>query len=501
MEPPPGLNGGGTPSEGKRRVSCFGQSVRQRRGEECQAHAEPRLSPSSIVLSIVVAIGVLGGIAYWDEGREAQAALDDFAHEQATLAKGVAAALEPMVASQKDPELEAVALRRAFAPVAEPETLALLQGPEQTGFVSSTGTGALFSMPALERSAGEEPCGYSQARGEKTSCWKALSREEAASLGLPERRAMAGESGFTDSAGGAWRVVVVATARRERDRERRAGWRLVLGFALTSGLVLAFGTLALRKQQKELALYRELSVREAVRARDERLIRADKLATLGALAIGIAHEVSTPLGVIVGRAEQLAPRVKDDERAQRAVTAIAEQANRIESVVRSLLTLARGGAPSLDPAPPKRLAAAAVELVEHRFQAARVTLRLETEEPLPDVACDARLLEQALVNLVLNACDACSEGGRVDLRVERTADRVAFVVIDDGPGIGADAALRATEPFFTTKPEGKGTGLGLAIANEIVGHHQGTFSIGPRPGGRGTEARIELPLAGTERHE
>jgi signal transduction histidine kinase len=237
-------------------------------------------------------------------------------------------------------------------------------------------------------------------------------------------------------------------------------------------------------------------VHEAVRARDERLVRADKLATMGALAIGIAHEVSTPLGVIVGRAEQLAPRVKDDPRAQHAVSAIAEQAERIERVVRGLLTLARGGAPSLERVGPTGLARAAVDLVSHRFDAAGVALRLAAEENLPHVACDARLLEQALVNLLLNACDACDEGGHVIVSVERAGDKVAFVVTDDGEGIGTQAALRATEPFFTTKPEGKGTGLGLAIANEIINHHQGKLAIAARASTRGTEARIELPAQG-----
>jgi two-component system NtrC family sensor kinase len=454
-----------------------------------------RMRPSSVVFSIVVAIAALGGIAVWDEQREATAALDDFAHEQATLARAVAAALARETTTGRAPNLfDTDALRSAFAPVAEPATIALLAGPGQADFIASTG--ARYRMGSLTRQGHDDACAYTAA--ERESCWQALSREEAATLGLPERRAMAGFSAFEDPTGGRWRVVVVATAQRERDRERRAAWRLVLGFVLSSGLVLAFGTLALRRQRQELALSRELAVREAVRARDARLLRTNKLATLGALAIGVAHEVSTPLGVIVGRAEQLAPRVKDDERALRAVTAISEQADRIGSVVRSLLTLARGGAPSLDRVDPGKLAAAAAELVEHRFKEAGVALRLVAEDHLPEVASDARLLEQALVNLCLNGCDACDEGGRVEVTIERAGDRVAFVVTDDGAGIGDEAALRATEPFFTTKPEGKGTGLGLAIVNEIVHHHHGTFSIASRPGARGTEARIELPLAGTE---
>ena len=94
---------------------------------------------------------------------------------------------------------------------------------------------------------------------------------------------------------------------------------------VASGLVLVFGGLALRKQRKELELARELAVAEVRRERDERLVRADKLATMGALATGIAHEVSTPLGVMMGRAEQVLPKVAGDERTRRAVEAILEQ--------------------------------------------------------------------------------------------------------------------------------------------------------------------------------
>jgi two-component system, NtrC family, sensor kinase len=453
------------------------------------------MRPTSIVLSIVVAIAALGGVAYWDEAREASLALADFAHEQGTLARGVAADLSRR-SSQPSAPLDVTDLRDSFAPVAEPESLALMQRPGQTEFIASNGTH--IRVPALEHTEGDEGCLFT-AR-DREPCYQPLSRMDALTLGLPERRAMAGQSGFLDAAGGRWRVVVVATARRERDRERRALWRLVLGFALSSGLVLAFGMLALGNQQKELALSRELAIKEAVRVLDERLVDANRLATLGALAIGIAHEVSTPLGVILGRAEQLAPRVERDERSARAVRAIGEQAERIGAVIRSLLTLARGGTPSLERVAPRGLATVAIDLVEHRFREAGVSLHLSAEESLPDIACDPRLLEQALVNLVLNACDACEKGGHVDVQVERSHDGVAFVVIDDGVGIGDEAARRATEPFFTTKPAGKGTGLGLAIANEIVHHHRGKLVVAARPGARGTVARIELPLAGAMNH-
>jgi signal transduction histidine kinase len=283
-------------------------------------------------------------------------------------------------------------------------------------------------------------------------------------------------------------VVVVATAQVERDREIRARWRLVLGVLVAVGLVVAFGGLAMRTHKKELALAQNLA-----------LARADKLATMGALATGIAHEVSTPLGVILGRAEQLLPKQTDD-RAKRAVEAIIEQSQRIDAVIRGFLSLARGGTPALEHADPERLARSAAGLVAHRFEAAGVRLATEVDPALPKVPCDARLFEQVLVNLLVNACDACDKGGLVTLSVRADGGRVAFAVTDDGAGIDPADAARVTEPFFTTKPEGKGTGLGLAIANEIVKHHHGSLALRPREKGRGTRASVHLPAAQASEH-
>ncbi len=140
-------------------------------------------------------------------------------------------------------------------------------------------------------------------------------------------------------------------------------------------------------------------------------------------------------------------------------------------------------------------------MIEHRFDAAGVTLGVEIEHDESDprrggsmqVSGERRLLEQALVNLLLNAEGASKRGQRVTLSLREEDGHVCFSVTDDGVGIAADVAARATEPFFTTKPAGRGTGLGLAIVNEIAKHHQGRFVIAARDGG-GTEARLELPV-------
>jgi signal transduction histidine kinase len=210
--------------------------------------------------------------------------------------------------------------------------------------------------------------------------------------------------------------------------------------------------------------------------------------------MGIAHEVSTPLGVILGRAEQLLSRVTGDERAANAAQVIIDQADRLKLLVRRFLDLARGGAPTFARVDSSSIVRGAMGLVDHRFSKAGVTLTADIPSSLPMIQCDRELLEHALVNLLLNACEACQPGRIVEITARSDGQQVAFVVMDDGAGITLEDAARATEPFFTTKPVGHGTGLGLAIASEIVKSHRGTLTIEPRSP-QGTRARVEVPVS------
>ena len=466
------------------------------------ATSERKVKTPSLLLWMVLTIAGVAVVAYWDEQREFAAALKDFGGEQAVLAQAVATTLRTefgvgalastaahtTVASQANSETR---LRRAFKAeyflaavrsVERPHLVRLfVRGPFGDGLATSDG--AIVRSPVLE-------AGFSNSASSIR-----LTRADAAALGLPARTAMAGLAVVDVGDAGRWGIAVVASAQRERDRELFAQWRLALSVVVASGLVLAFGGLALRNQRKQMLLSQELAIASLQSERDERLVRADKLATMGALATGIAHEVSTPLGVIVGRAEQLLAKLGGDERSRRAALAIAQQAERIGGIVRGFLALARGDAPQMDQVDPRALAEVSLSLVEHRFDKAGIQLSMSSADELPRVACEPRLMEQVLVNLLLNACDACESGGHVELRLIAEGQSVAFVVTDDGSGISSDAAARVMEPFFTTKPAGEGSGLGLAIANELVKHHRGTLTVAARQGQRGTRACVELPIA------
>jgi len=477
------------------RVSCLsGQVMASHTAVAGELRGRRRLA---LPASMLLVVAFVTGLAYWDEQREARAALEDFAAEQSTCASSLAAGLSMHAGGPSAPgaphgapdvamdvqstlaEAERV-VRRLERPG---ESLVLVQAPGASEF--RTTDGRTVTMAALSEALQR---GQSSAR---------LSREQAASLGLPERTAYAGLASADAGPLGSWHVVSITTARRERDREIRAAWRLVLCVAVASGLVLFFGGTALREQRKELELEREVAVMAVQNERDERLGRATRAAVMGTFAMGITHEVSTPLGVILGRAEQILGRGGADERTAHAARIIVEQTERLKLLVRSFLDLARGGAPNFIRVDSASIVSGAIALVDHRFQKVGVSLVVDVSAELPMVKCDRSLLEHALVNLLLNACEACGPGGTVAVNARRDAGQVAFVVTDDGAGISSADAARATEPFFTTKPEGQGTGLGLAIASEIVKSHRGTLTIEPRPT-KGTRACIEIPVAPDE---
>ena len=417
-----------------------------------------------LFIAMIVAVAVVGVTLYLDARREASAALEDFTREQASLAEAVAA----------QPDVAASLEKPGVVIVVESSADGVLRRPDGTAVRSPPLDGAV-------------------ARHEPTV---RLGRPDARAIGLPERTAVAGIARARDGRA----VVVVASALRVRDREIRAQNRLLLGIILAALLVGIFGGIALRVQRNEHLLERELLLREAERVGEERLARADKLATMGAFATGIAHEIATPLGVIAARTEMVTPRLQSDERGARALRSITEQIEKIRGIITSFLALSRGESPAQARLDARDVLASAKSMVEHRFGAAQIVLDVDSPDKAVHVFADARLVEQALVNLLLNACDASKPGQHVRASLREGEGRVVFAVEDDGAGISPDVAARATEPFFTTKPAGEGTGLGLAIANEIAKHHQGRFVIGPRASG-GTEARLELPATSTPANE
>jgi signal transduction histidine kinase len=309
---------------------------------------------------------------------------------------------------------------------------------------------------------------------------------------------VAGLEAVAHGSHGAWGIVVLGSTERFKTRELHERIRLGLTTLFVLALATSVAVVAQRRQRREFELARELAVSHLERERETLLARADKMAAVAALATGIAHEVSTPLNVIVGRVDKVLSRVQAPQ-TREGLHIVLEQVERIQRIVRSCLALARGDAPELVRRSPNELATRAVDLIRHRFSRAEIELACEVEEHLPMIACEPSLFEQALVNVLLNACQATASGGRVQFRVTRDGERVQFVVDDDGDGISDDVAARAMEPFFSTKHAHGGTGLGLTIAREIVTHHAGSLALTRRRDGGGTRATIVVNLSATTR--
>jgi len=431
--------------------------------------------------SMLAAVASVALLAYWDARRESEAALADFAQEQQTLAVALAMDVRDRlhVTSKRASFAELInGLHSAQRPRAN--VIALLP-PDAREFVTSDGHAI-----ALDALRGALLAGQTAFR---------LTRETAALLGLPARTALAGLARVEDDENGTWGVVAVASAERERDREMWAKWRLVLSVITAAGLVSGFGGLALRKQKSALVLENQVLLAQTRQEADERLQTASKAATLGTLAMGVAHEIATPLGVISLRAEQLAAKLAGEERGSAAAQAIIEQCERITLIIRGLLGLARGGKPATQEIDPRTLVEASIVMVAHRFAQSRVTIDTKSPADIPRITGDPRLLEQALINLLLNACDASPPGASVRVSLGTDAEMVLLSVVDQGPGISPQDVDRALQPFFTTKPDGQGTGLGLAVAREIVSSHRGTLTLAPGSP-RGTKAVIRIPILG-----
>jgi signal transduction histidine kinase len=412
-----------------------------------------------LLLSMIVAVAMIGMLAFINEQRRSEAELADLAREQAAVAQAATPRLVNGTLGDLDqPE-------RARVIIIPPGRHAqLLDGTE-------------VEVPELVNAA---------ARHARTV---RMGRASARAVGLPERVAVIG---LARAANGTT-IAIAATAADQRDRDRAGQERLVGSILLAAGLVSAFGGLALWRQRRQLVLERELAVAEAARSRDTELERLSRAATMAALGSGVAHELSTPLGVIVGRAEQVLARANGDERIMKNAQVILDETEHIDKVVRGLLGLARGAPIAMQEVAPRTLVTDAAALVEHRFVRAGVTLLPEITVGAPTVRCEPLLFKHALVNLMLNACEASPRGATVRVEVRTAQAGVAFVVSDEGQGMSAELAARATEPFFTTK--GEGTGLGLAIANEIVTTHRGSLKIEPRTP-RGTRVSITLPADG-----
>jgi signal transduction histidine kinase len=218
----------------------------------------------------------------------------------------------------------------------------------------------------------------------------------------------------------------------------------------------------------------------------DRMLRTSRLADIGQLAAGVAHEINTPLASIALRAESLLKSSQDPrlqavegfEKFPRYLKTIDEEIFRCKKIIGSLLDFSRVRKPEVRETDLNALAVAAADLVRHQMKLKQVALDVKVDPSLPHIPADDGQLRQALLALLMNALDATPAGGRVEVETRREdPDRVTLSVRDTGSGIRAEHRDKIFSPFFTTKPVGPGTGLGLAICHGIVASHGGEIRV------------------------
>jgi signal transduction histidine kinase len=215
-------------------------------------------------------------------------------------------------------------------------------------------------------------------------------------------------------------------------------------------------------------------MRERVRLEAE-LIQSAKMASLGIMAGGIAHEVRNPLAIVSAAAQLLLERPDDEGLRAEGLQRIQTGVERATSIVENLLKFAGSVAGEMEPVDINDIVSETLLLVEHEITQRRVELRTYLAEDVRRVCANARALEQVLTNLILNACQAIERDGTITVSTGMQGSDVTVSVRDTGPGIGPQDLRRIFDPFFTTRSPGEGTGLGLAISYRIVEQHRGTI--------------------------
>lgn len=249
---------------------------------------------------------------------------------------------------------------------------------------------------------------------------------------------------------------------------------------------------------------------------EHQLQHTEKLAAVGRLAAGLAHEVGTPLNVVSGRAEYLILELPEGDPKAKSLRVIVEQIERIKRIIEQLLGYARIHRPEVVPTPLPEVFKNVLTLLDHEIGKRGVGVELDVPEKLPPMAGDPHLLQQVFLNLVLNALDAMPNGGLLTigarLKEQASSERqdsslphaseamplgphtgfVEITVSDTGCGIPPEQLHRVFDPFFTTKQPGEGTGLGLSVVYGIVRDHGGSIAVKSQLGA-GTTFTLSLP--------
>jgi two-component system NtrC family sensor kinase len=259
-------------------------------------------------------------------------------------------------------------------------------------------------------------------------------------------------------------------------------------------------TRALKSSRSELrewgeTLERKVAERtEALRLAQAETARGEKLASVGLLAAGIAHELNNPLTGVLTFSSLMRKKVPDGSQDAADLDLVIRETKRCAAIIRRLLDFAREKKPEKQFADLNRLIEDTARIVERPAHLRDIELRLELDRSLPAVWVDADLIKQVVMNILVNAQHAIEQKGSITVRTRKIGDKVEISIADTGCGIPEKDLQRIFDPFFTTKAVGQGTGLGLAVSHGIVEAHGGTIEVTSAVG-EGSTFRVILPIS------
>ncbi|MGB0768535.1 MAG: sensor histidine kinase [Phycisphaeraceae bacterium] len=299
---------------------------------------------------------------------------------------------------------------------------------------------------------------------------------------------------------GVWQYLAVMRPLRRLQRgvERLASGRFGERLAVSGDREFAQLGSDFNRMAEELAsLYHDLE--DKVRLRSSQLAQSERLASVGFLAAGVAHEINNPLAIIAGEAELALGGLSNDGDAalRRALKAVRDEAFRCKTITQKLLSLARPGSTALEPVDLVLLAEEVASLIKTLPQRKGRTIAVVGAAKVSAMS-DASRVKQVLLNLVINALEAVPERiGTVQVRVSESMGRASLSVTDNGKGIDAEALSRVFEPFYTSKknPSTPGLGLGLSISHAIIEDLGGQLTADSPGPGKGSTFTIELPVS------
>jgi PAS domain S-box-containing protein len=269
-------------------------------------------------------------------------------------------------------------------------------------------------------------------------------------------------------------------------RHKDGGWRTMLGMA--SPLLDSEG-----KPAGVIISVRDVTTEKKL---EQQIIQSERLAAMGQMIGGFAHELNNPLTSILGMAELL-QESETSEGARKQLAVLHKEARRAAEIVQNLQYFARPPAPGRSQVNLSELVQRTVQMQAYPLRKSNITVDFLPEPTIPAIVADPNQLMQVFLNLLLNAEQAIRESrekGTIRVRMGRKPDSVWIVFQDDGPGIAAENLAHIFDPFFTTKRPGRGTGLGLSICKTVLREHGGNIEAASAPDG-GAVFTLTLPVA------